>query len=266
MREQPKTFNDASDAFKWFLGARRYSDELCWVFREDVLIHRDAIWIRSPLPKSNLQYARKLFYLGLQRGLGLQITCLARVNQSSACYVVVPRDAEDADGMKLSGNVQFSCPEPDRTARFAPRNWLWYVRKWRGEKRLDICPLPRRKELGPEEIPAELLPPSTPKRLFVVEDAFTIKGRGIILLPGVRIDEHGPFAAEDVIFKIGDKVELRRPDGSILRTEIVGSEFLSVARLQGNPPQQPRHVAIRFALPLDRSDVPDGTEVWIAEQ
>jgi hypothetical protein len=262
MREQPKTFNAAVDAFQWHLAAQGYSDGICWVFREDVLIHRGEIWIGSPLPKSNPQYARKLYYVGKQRGLGLTLACLAQVGRQSACYIQVPRDAEDADSMKLRGDTEFRGPDSDATACFAPRNLSWRIRKWKRDKRLNH--LPRRTVLGSDLIPADILPPSTPKRLFVVEDAFTIKGRGIILLPGVRIDEHGPFAREEVIFKIGDKVELRRPDGSVLTTEIVGSDFLSAARLQGNSPEQPRHVAIRLALSLERTDVPPGTEVWIA--
>ena len=45
------------------------------------------------------------------------------------------------------------------------------------------------------------------RRLFVVEDTFLIKGRGLVPVPGVV-----PQGEER--FRVGDLVVIKRPDGS----------------------------------------------------
>lgn len=87
--------------------------------------------------------------------------------------------------------------------------------------------------------------------LVVVEDVFAITDRGVIVAPDV--DLGGP--ARSIA------VELRRPDGTTIHAE-ARAEVPFV-----NPPIIPpraRHV-LRFAS-LTKSDVPAGTEIWVAEE
>lgn len=263
LTEPPRTFKEAVDGFTTFLTEHGFSSDIRWVFREDVAMHRSSLWIRSPLPSSNGNFAQKLFYIGTHRGLGMRLSCLAMMDDASACYVSVPEDQEDAEYMMVSGGFQYSCPNHPTPARTMKSGLLWSVRKWRGDKWLAYLPV--RRELGMTQVPIEILPKTEPKLLFVVEDFFTIKGRGITLLPGVRLDEHGPFANEEIIFKVGDKIELRRPDGTVLKTKIAGVHLPSFKRTEGDPPEEHRYLWINFARQLERSDVPDGTEVWIAD-
>ena len=51
---------------------------------------------------------------------------------------------------------------------------------------------------------------------FTVEDVFTIRGRGVVL-HGLPIEQYN-------LFKVGDKVTIRRPDGSLLQSVIRGIE------------------------------------------
>jgi hypothetical protein len=44
------------------------------------------------------------------------------------------------------------------------------------------------------------------RRLFVVEDAFAIKDRGLVLVPGI-------LPSGDERFRPGDRIRLRKPDG-----------------------------------------------------
>ncbi len=87
------------------------------------------------------------------------------------------------------------------------------------------------------------------RRLFIVEETFTVKSRGIALLPGVTKDDR------DLHRKVGLLIELRRPDGSVLTTTIQAIEWFQTPSM----PTAPLH------LPTDvsKDDVPVGTEVWL---
>lgn len=50
--------------------------------------------------------------------------------------------------------------------------------------------------------------------LFVVEDVFAIKERGVLAI--------GKFANADARFRIDDSVQVRHQDGSVIRTAITG--------------------------------------------
>jgi GMP synthase (glutamine-hydrolysing) len=81
-----------------------------------------------------------------------------------------------------------------------------------------------------------------------VTDVFEITGRGVVAYPGVSGD--GPFA-----LRIGQTVELRRPDGTRVQTAIRGIEHLNP-----NP-----NCVVPLLFNLSKSDLPVGTEIWITE-
>jgi hypothetical protein len=83
--------------------------------------------------------------------------------------------------------------------------------------------------------------------LFVVEDRFLIKGRGVVPLPGFIPEGHE-------IFRPGDPVLLRRPDGSSLCWRIGGIELMT--------PPSPRNDVVILLQDLGMQDLPIGTEVW----
>jgi hypothetical protein len=82
--------------------------------------------------------------------------------------------------------------------------------------------------------------------LFVVEDTFTIKGRGLVLLPGI-------LPEGDECFRVGDPILLRRPDGAATPTRIAGLELLH---------PNPRCDVVIMLKEFDKAVVPVGTEVW----
>jgi translation elongation factor EF-Tu-like GTPase len=82
------------------------------------------------------------------------------------------------------------------------------------------------------------------RHLFTVEDTFTIRGRGTILVPGI-------VPEGDERFRIGDALCLRRPDGSEVEATIDGIECF-------NPPHGTYPIVVRSP----KSDIPLGTEVW----
>ena len=264
MDKPPRTFGEAEKCFQSFLESNGFNSDIRWVFREDVAMRRGEYLIRCPIPESNRAYARKLFYVGLDRALGYKLSCLAIVNNVPVCYLLVPEDATDAEYKMLEEySVQFSYPDPPKTAESIHHGLSWYYWKWKSNKWLTY--LPYRKQLGSTDIPAELLPPTSPKCLFVVEGHFRIQGRGLFLLPGILIELDGPFPPDEIIFRIGDKVELRRPDGSVLNTEIAGAEWLTRTRTESEVPRRSSCFILQFSEQLEPSDAPVGTEVWIVE-
>src|SRR5262245_60296636 len=87
--------------------------------------------------------------------------------------------------------------------------------------------------------------------LFVVEDTFMIRGRGLVTLPGIK-------PSDDERFKRGDPILLKRPDGKARRWCICGVEM-------------PMTPAPRLEIPvllegLEKDDVPIGTEVWSVDR
>jgi hypothetical protein len=85
-----------------------------------------------------------------------------------------------------------------------------------------------------------------PRCLFIVTDTFLIRGRGIVLIPGIV-----PIGQER--FHVGDPVRLKRPDGSDVRRVISGIEL---------PYLNPSGGASILVKDLTKEDVPIGTEVW----
>lgn len=82
------------------------------------------------------------------------------------------------------------------------------------------------------------------RRMFNVADTFTIRGRGVVLQPGLN-------PINDERFRMGDPLLLKRPDGTELGTWISGIELFS-----GTP-----EVPVLLSG-LSKEDVPLGTEVW----
>jgi hypothetical protein len=84
-----------------------------------------------------------------------------------------------------------------------------------------------------------------PRRLFTVEDSFSVKGRGLVLIPGI-------VPLEGV--RVGDPLLLKRPDGTSVSATIGGLGFL---------PEPPFPILLEGC---SREDVPVGTEVWSAAE
>ena len=81
--------------------------------------------------------------------------------------------------------------------------------------------------------------------LLTISEVFEINGRGSVPFPGVSWDM-------PVSLKVGQLVELRRPNGPMLRVEIGGIEHLT--------PNPHKMTPLLFNLP--RSELPIGTEIW----
>ena len=91
--------------------------------------------------------------------------------------------------------------------------------------------------------------------LCKVEDVFEIEGRGCVLVPGIS-----DSVPKDFVVRFGDLIELRKADGSVVRTHIYGIEILDGTNR--------RKVCTPILLPPEftKLDIPIGTEVWLARE
>ena len=85
--------------------------------------------------------------------------------------------------------------------------------------------------------------------LSTVEDVFQLGGgHGVVVVPGIPRESEGRV-------KAGDRVSLRRPDGTEKRSTIVGLEMAS--------PPHPVSIPILLGLGVTKDDIPIGTELWV---
>ncbi|MEM8681943.1 MAG: hypothetical protein AAGF72_00845 [Pseudomonadota bacterium] len=87
----------------------------------------------------------------------------------------------------------------------------------------------------------------TGEKLFQVDDRFEIEGVGLMLTPGISVDENeiGP----------GSRVRLQLPDGTSMTVAVAGISTYSPKK-----PSDPYPIAIRGGY--TKADVPVGTEVF----
>ena len=83
--------------------------------------------------------------------------------------------------------------------------------------------------------------------LFTVSQTFALRGRGVTLIPQLRL-------IGDEVFKVGDPLRLKRPDGSEDVVRIGGFELAKVSNA-------PCHLLVHLSG-KSKEDVPIGTEVW----
>jgi translation elongation factor EF-Tu-like GTPase len=89
--------------------------------------------------------------------------------------------------------------------------------------------------------------------LSIVEDTFSVSGRGCVLVPAVR------RSSLDFRLRAKDLIQLRTPDGHVLDTYVAGIEMLC------GPAVKDR---MAFLLPnnVTQHDVPKGTEIWLTQE
>jgi hypothetical protein len=82
-----------------------------------------------------------------------------------------------------------------------------------------------------------------------VEDIIRITGRPLCVFPG--LPKEGPPNR----IRVGDQIELRRPDGTALKTNLGGIEHAKGLDGESRWP-------LRLPPDITEADVPTGTEIW----
>src|SRR5205085_7539307 len=103
------SFEQAEDLFRNFLKDNNVSDDLVWIFSEDVISDGMNFEIRTPLPPNNRELAKRCFELGKQRNLGIAFHVFCSLSGRSCSYIELPENDLDAE-YRLMGNryIKFS--------------------------------------------------------------------------------------------------------------------------------------------------------------
>ena len=88
--------------------------------------------------------------------------------------------------------------------------------------------------------------------LFKICDTFQITNRGLVVATDLKEED---AKAQGIRLKVGDILELRRPDGSCVMSRIAGIGML-------NPSVPSRLLDFLLSAELGKKDVPVGTEAW----
>lgn len=83
--------------------------------------------------------------------------------------------------------------------------------------------------------------------LFTVEDRIVLSGRGLMLVPGI-------VTQGEERFRVGDPIQIRRPDGSVLEWKIGALPMVHV--------QKPLDTVVVLMDGLNENDVPVGAQIW----
>jgi translation elongation factor EF-Tu-like GTPase len=85
-----------------------------------------------------------------------------------------------------------------------------------------------------------------PTLIARIDDGFTIENRGAV----------GTAQSLSKVVRVGDEVELRLPDGSRRHVRITAVEMI------WSNPTRPPNYGLMFTEIADKSEIPDGTEIW----
>jgi len=119
----------AVQQFQDFLLAENYSQKPLWIFREDVLERSRRVWLRWPLPPTNVLRAEEEYERGRQLGFGIGLATHCIANSRPCCFVNVAENAEEASYMMISGGLKISILQDPPQARLIRSDQHWRILK-----------------------------------------------------------------------------------------------------------------------------------------
>jgi len=120
-------FPEAVEQFRSFLGNQGHAGPLTWIRPCDLEFWIGELLIR-PTDEST-RHAEKLFNEAAERGFGVALEALARLDHRICCFVFAPDDAGDAASHFVAPPVTMKVREPLRSAREPNAIQRWAARK-----------------------------------------------------------------------------------------------------------------------------------------
>lgn len=93
----PKDFNHAVDEFLVFLRRGKITNQIEWIFPEDLQLVDGRFYVRVPIPGENLARARAKYRDGLKRGFGIALSVICWIGDCAYSNVYVPDDEREAE-------------------------------------------------------------------------------------------------------------------------------------------------------------------------
>jgi hypothetical protein len=109
------SFGEAVDQFRNFLRRQGRVGPTAWIVPADVAFWFNELLIR---PRSDGEiHAEQLFNRAVQRGLGVSIEAIAKLDHSICCFVFAPDDADDAADHFVAPPLTLKIRQNLKTAR-----------------------------------------------------------------------------------------------------------------------------------------------------
>lgn len=124
------SFAESKKIFQEFLSEQKISPDLLWVFREDVLLKKDAVLVKVFNSDKNEDLAEELYEIGRERNLGICFHAFALLDSRLCCYIQLPSDQDEAERL-LIGNSYLKCSirNPLMKAKPFTNSVMWSVHK-----------------------------------------------------------------------------------------------------------------------------------------
>ena len=124
-------FEKAQDTLKNFLHQQEISNDLIWLFREDVISDRGEYFVKVPIPTENQMFAQECYELGRSRGFGVALHALCLLEAQVCCYIRLPENELDAQYKLISDiYVKYSVTTPIESGRAVRNPIVWRTKKW----------------------------------------------------------------------------------------------------------------------------------------
>lgn len=145
------TFGETQKLFQNFLAGQGLSDDIVWVFSEDIILEKDRVLVRTPVQSENEALAEQCFERGIRRDLGICFLAFALLDNRPCCYVLLPRDKIDSEYLLMSHGPKFSVRVNLLRAQPVSSRLIWTIKKLleqTSQKRTVLDNLPGKKELN----------------------------------------------------------------------------------------------------------------------
>jgi hypothetical protein len=123
------TFEKACARYGRFLNENGHSSALLWVTSQDILFtDRRLLYVKLPLPESNLKLVRELFDTAMAQQSGISFSTVCRLDEATCCRAWAPANEEEASRAMCPRDLKMSAhAESSRFVGEAVRNRL----RWR---------------------------------------------------------------------------------------------------------------------------------------
>lgn len=122
------SFDEALNDFKEFLSGQGLSNQLTWIFLEDVIFRGENIFIKTPV--SNQSIARSYYKIGQKRNFGINLQAFCTLESQLCSYIYLPENDIDAQYSLMSNKaLKYSVSKNLRAAKSITNTLKWKMLK-----------------------------------------------------------------------------------------------------------------------------------------
>ncbi len=124
--EKYPAFAEALRQFQEFLSRQGVSENILWIFREDIAENGKRKYLRIPSQEQR-SFVERLYAAGCKRQLGVCFSVYCFLDKRPCCYLYVPANKTDAEYMMMPDGLRFSTPSEEilPIAISVKSRWLW---------------------------------------------------------------------------------------------------------------------------------------------